>query len=231
MLAATALGAAAALGSAEAAAAEAALGAASAECPAAATTAAVGGAAVAEATGGWGAWVPWRVNAQPRRGEVGDAGGVSDRTRGHVPSCGRCRWGAVEEGWEARRAVPMPGLLHMRLAGGCDSAAGGNAEPPLSQQIVASHHCVPQRTADDGVGAPSCHRSAADTRIVSVLTCKDSRRSSPRRWLALMQTSTAVSSTGPGRAATHADANEPAQLRKRTRSAYADRHMSRSLRL
>ena len=36
-----------------------------------------------------------------------------------------------------------------------------------------------------------------------------------------MQDSTAVSSAGPGRAVSHADASEPAQLRKRARSARA----------
>ena len=36
-----------------------------------------------------------------------------------------------------------------------------------------------------------------------------------------MQNSTAVSSAGPGRAVSHADASDPAQLRKRARSARA----------
>ena len=39
-----------------------------------------------------------------------------------------------------------------------------------------------------------------------------------------MQNSTVVSSAGPGSAASHADANEPAQLRKRMRSVRAVDH-------
>ena len=66
--------------------------------------------------------------------------------------------------------MPLRELFHVRLAGGCDSSAGGNAEPRLRQRVMACHRCVPQR-AYEGVGATGCHGSAADTRIVSVLTC------------------------------------------------------------
>ena len=40
--------------------------------------------------------------------------------------------------------------------------------------ITSSDHWtkVPQRAAYEGVGATGCHGSAADTRIVSVLTCE-----------------------------------------------------------
>ena len=59
-------------------------------------------------------------------------------------------------------------LFHMRIAGGCDSATGGSEEPRLRQRKIASNHIVPQSAADEGLGPPSCHRSAAGTRIVSV---------------------------------------------------------------
>ena len=104
-------------------------------------------------------------------GGVGDAGGGGVLARRRMPTCGRRRRGPVREGWEARCAFPLRELLHMRLTGSCDSAAGGNVQP--RQHIVASHHSVPQRTADVGVGAPGCHLSAADTRVVSVLTCEE----------------------------------------------------------
>ena len=45
----------------------------------------------------------------------------------------------------------------MRLAGGCGSAADGDAEPRLCERITASHRDVSQRAADEGVGAPGCH--------------------------------------------------------------------------
>ena len=55
------VGAATALATAGAAAAESAAQAAATERSAADTSAAVGGAAVAEGTGGWGAWLLWRA--------------------------------------------------------------------------------------------------------------------------------------------------------------------------
>ena len=96
-------------------------------------------------------------------GEVGDAGGCSARARRHVPTSGGCIRGAGGERCESH---------HVRLASGCDSSAGGNAEPHLRQRVMACHHCVPQRAAYDGVGAAGCHGSAADTRIVSRLNCE-----------------------------------------------------------
>ena len=77
------------------------------------------------------------------------------------------------EGWESHRAGPLRELFHVRLAGGRDSSAGGNAEPRLRQCVMACHHCVPQRAAYEGVGATGCHETAADTRIVFVLTCAE----------------------------------------------------------
>ena len=83
------------------------------------------------------------------------AGGA--RVRRHMPTSGGRSQGVVGEGWEALCAAPLRELFHMRLAGGCDSAAGGNAEPRLRQRIMASHHSVPQRAADEGDGPPGCH--------------------------------------------------------------------------
>ena len=110
-------------------------------------------------------------------GEVGDAGGCRARARRHVPASGGCRRGAGGKGWESYRVGPLRELFDVRLfdvriASGCDSSAGGNAEPSLRQRVIACHHCVPQRAAYVGVGAAGCHGSAADTRIVSVLTCE-----------------------------------------------------------
>ena len=96
-------------------------------------------------------------------GGVGDAGGGGVYSRRHVPTSGMRRRGAVREGREAVCAGPLPALFHMRLTGGCVSAAGGNAEPRFRQCIVASHHSMPQRTADRGVDAPR----------ISVLTSKE----------------------------------------------------------
>ena len=107
------------------------------------------------------------------RGGVGDAWGCRARARRHVPTIGgRRRW-AGGEGGESYRAGPLRELFHVRLAGGCNSSVDGNAEPRLRQRVMASHHCVPQRTTYEGVGATGCHESAADTRIVSVLTCEE----------------------------------------------------------
>ena len=105
-------------------------------------------------------------------GGVGDAGGYGARARRHVPTSGERRLGAGGEGWESHRVGPLWELFHVRVAGGCDSSAGGKAEPRLRQRVMACHHCVPQRAAYEGVGATGCHASAADTRIVSVLTCE-----------------------------------------------------------
>ena len=93
-----------------------------------------------------------------------------------MPSSGGRRRGAGGEGWESHRAGPRRALFHVRLAGGCSSSAGANAELRLRQRVVACHHCVPQRAAYEGVGATGCHGLAADTRIVcpscvTVLTC------------------------------------------------------------
>ena len=105
-------------------------------------------------------------------GGVGDAGGCSARARRHVPTSGGCRRVASGEGWESHRVGPLRELFHVRLASGCDSSAGGDAEPRLRQRVMACHHCVPHCTAYEGVGSAGCPGSAADTRIVSVLTCK-----------------------------------------------------------
>ena len=105
-------------------------------------------------------------------GGVGDAGGCGARARRHVPTSGGCRRGVGGEGWESHRVGPLRDLFHVRLASGCDSSAGGNAEPRLRQCVMACHHCVPQRAVYEGVGATGCHGSAAETRIVSVSTCE-----------------------------------------------------------
>ena len=39
--------------------------------------------------------------------------------------------------------------------------------------VNASHNCVPQRAVYEKLAATGCHGSAADTRIVSVLTCEE----------------------------------------------------------
>ena len=90
-------------------------------------------------------------------GGVRDARGCGTRARRHVPTCGGRRRGPGGEGWEALCAGLLRELYHVRLAGGKDSAAGGDAEPRLRQRIMASHHGVPQRATDEGVGAPGCH--------------------------------------------------------------------------
>ena len=106
-------------------------------------------------------------------GGVGDAGGCRARARWHVPTSGGRRRGAEGAGWESHPAGPLRDLFPVRLAVGCNSSAGGNVEPRLRQRVMACHHCVPQRAAYEGVGATGCHGSAADTRIVSGLTCKE----------------------------------------------------------
>ena len=65
----TVLGAAAAMATAAANAAEASPGAAAAQCPAAAALPGVGGAAVADGTGGGGAWVSWREEGTAEAGD------------------------------------------------------------------------------------------------------------------------------------------------------------------
>ena len=157
-VAAAALGAAAALFSAGAAASGAAPRAASAECAATATSAAEGGVTVAEGAGGQGACVPWGVEG-PAEGGVGwGMPGAAELACWHVPTCGKRRRGAVEEGRDNRCAVSVRELFHMRLTGGCNSAVGRKAEPRLSQRFVASHRCVPHRTAHEEVGAPGFRR-------------------------------------------------------------------------
>ena len=106
-------------------------------------------------------------------GGVGDAGGCGARVRRHVPTSGGRRRGAGGEGWEPHRGGPLRELFHVWLVGGCETPAGGNAEPRLRQRVMACHHCVPQRAANEGVGATGCHGSAADTRIISVLTWEE----------------------------------------------------------
>ena len=108
-------------------------------------------------------------------GGVGDAGGCGARARRHVPTSGGCRRGAGGERLESHRGGPLRELFHVRLASSCDSSAGGNAEPRLRQRAMACDHCVPKRAAYEGVGATGCHGSAADTRIVSILTCEKRR--------------------------------------------------------
>ena len=90
-------------------------------------------------------------------GGVGDAGGCGAHARRHVPTRGGCRRGAGGEGWESYREVPLQELFRVRLASGCESSAGANAEPRLRQRVMASHHCVPQRAAHEGVGATGRH--------------------------------------------------------------------------
>ena len=69
-------------------------------------------------------------------------------------------------------------------------------------------------------GAPvSC--GLPSTCSVSVLTCEEIYIYTEGCKRALVQNSTAVSSAGPGRAVSHADASEPAQPRKQAGSARA----------
>ena len=89
-------------------------------------------------------------------GGVGAAGGGRARARRYVPTCGGRRPGAVGKGWEAHCTRTLRELFHVQLTGGCDSAAGGDAEPRLRQRIMASHHSEPRRAADEGVGATGC---------------------------------------------------------------------------
>ena len=104
-------------------------------------------------------------------GGVGAAGGCGAHARRHVPTSGVRRRGAGAEGRESHRTGPLREQFHVRLAGSCNSSAGGNAEPRLRKRVMACHHCVPQRAAYEGVGVTGCHGSA-DTHIVSVLTCE-----------------------------------------------------------
>ena len=60
--------------------------------------------------------------------EVEHAGGCGARARRHVPTSRGCRRGAGGEGWESHRVGPLRELFHVRLASGCDSSAGGNAD-------------------------------------------------------------------------------------------------------
>ena len=83
--------------------------------------------------------------------------GAAVLARRPVPTSGGRRRGVGGEGWESRRAGTLRELFRVRLSGGCNSFADGNAEPHLHQRIMASHHCVPQRAAAEGVGAPGCH--------------------------------------------------------------------------
>ena len=106
-------------------------------------------------------------------GGVGDTGGFEARARWYVPTSGGCRWGVCGDGEESHRVGPLREVFYVRLASGCDSSAGGNAEPCLRQRVMACHCCVPQRAAYEGVGATGCHGLAAYTRIVSVLTCEN----------------------------------------------------------
>ena len=84
-------------------------------------------------------------------GGVRDAEGCRARASRHVLTSGCRRRGAVGEGWESRRAGSLRELFHVRLAGGCGSSAGGNAEPRFRQRVMACHHCVPQRAAHEWV--------------------------------------------------------------------------------
>ena len=92
------------------------------------------------------------------------AGGCEACVRRHVPTSGGRRSAADGEGWKSHCAGPLRELFHVRLAGGCDSAAGSDAEQRLNQRMashlwqrMASHHSVAPRAADEGVGAPGCH--------------------------------------------------------------------------
>ena len=158
--------------------------------------------------------MPWRVEGTAEEEVAHPPGVLYPRgcgacTRRNAPSSRGRRQGAGGEGWESHCAGLLRELFHVR-------AAGGNAEPRTRQRIMASHHCVPQRATDEGVGPPPAMdlpQTHASTPSWPV------KRSSPRR--ALMQTSTAMSSAGKGCAVSHADDSDPAQLHQRARSARA----------
>ena len=154
-----ALGAAAALATVGAAAAEAPPAATAVECPAASASPGVDCAASAEGTGGRGAWVPWMVEGTAVAGAEWGMLGAAGLARTGM-CAGRVRTAGTPF---ARGCCGTLELLHVQPAGGCNSSVGGNPEPHLRQRIMASHHCVPHHTADEGVGAPGCHGSAADT--------------------------------------------------------------------
>ena len=59
-----------------------------------------------------------------------------------APACARPQRAQTGVGWGGLRGLlrgPLQELFQMRLAGGYDSATGGNAEPRLRQHIMASH--------------------------------------------------------------------------------------------
>ena len=121
--------------------------------------------------------MPWRVESTAEAGVGWGMPGAAGLACASMcpPAEGTAR-GAGGEAWESHRAGTLRELFHVWLAGGYNSSAGGNPdplEPRLGQCIMASHHCVAQRAADEGVGVPGCHGSAADTRIGSVFTCEE----------------------------------------------------------
>ena len=116
--------------------------------------------------------MPWRVEGVAEAGVGWGLPGAAGLARaGMCPPAEGAGGGAGGEGWETHCVGPLRELFHVRLASGCNSSAGGNAEPHLRQRVMACHHCVPQLAAYEAVGATGCHGSAADTRIVSVTTC------------------------------------------------------------
>ena len=65
------------------------------------------------------------------RAGVGDAGGCGAPARRHVPTSGGRKQEAGGGDRDSHFAGPLQALFHVRRAGRCVSAAGGNAEPPL----------------------------------------------------------------------------------------------------
>lgn len=124
--------------------------AAAAEYLVSAMSAAVNGAAVTEWTDGWGACVPWKVEATA---EAGIGWGLRGRSV-HAPACVRLRSAdggrAGRAGWPLARGRSGSCFtcrwLRIRRRRQC------GAMPP-SSRVLDSHHSAPQRTADESVGA------------------------------------------------------------------------------
>ena len=74
--------------------------------------------------------MPWRVEGTAEAGVGWGMPGATGLARAAMcPPAEGAGGGAVGEGWGSHRVGPLRELFHVRLAGGCDSSAGGNAEP------------------------------------------------------------------------------------------------------
>ena len=118
--------------------------------------------------------MPWRVEGTAEAG----VGWGLQRAAG-LTRAGMCPPAECADGGRVRRAGNPIARGRCGSSFTCGSRVA--AIPPRAamrshasvndNHARACHHCVPQRAAYEGVGATGCHGSAADTHIVSVLTC------------------------------------------------------------